>query len=78
MCKNKRIGIVSDKIFKDYPNVKMYIHGHGHSVQNSKNIDNVLCVTNPIVNNIYWESSTTYSWDEITGLRNDGEKLLSS
>lgn len=77
VCKNKKIGIVSERIFSEYPNVRMYIHGHGHSVQKSKVIDNVLCVTNPIVNNIYSNSSLTYEWKTLGYQQEIQAKLLS-
>ncbi|MFA7561753.1 MAG: hypothetical protein WCY80_06600, partial [Candidatus Izemoplasmatales bacterium] len=65
VCKNKKIGIYSEQIFANYPNVKVYVHGHGHSRQNSKIIDNVLCITNPIVNNIYNDSKYSCNWNDI-------------
>jgi len=46
---NKDIGVPSNFIFRDYPNVKMYIHGHGHSSNEPKIVENVLCLSNPIV-----------------------------
>lgn len=49
VCSNQQIGVPSNKIFKDYPNVKVYIHGHGHSKPNKKVIDGILCITNPIL-----------------------------
>jgi hypothetical protein len=66
VCKNKEIGIKSDKIFSQYPNVKVYIHGHGHSRQNSQIIDGVLCITNPIVRNIYTESTFSCGWKNLS------------
>lgn len=65
VCKNKNIGVFSNDVFKDYPNVKMYIHGHGHSGNESKVIENVLCVTNPIFNNVYTESLQTFKWIDL-------------
>lgn len=63
VCKNKEIGVVSDYIFRDYPNVKMYIHGHGHSISGAKVIENILCVSNPIMfNNL---SLCSISWDNL-------------
>lgn len=76
VCRNKEIGIYSNKVFKDYPNVKMYIHGHGHSVPKSKIIDNILCVTNPIVNNIYTESSFFYEWKDLIDDGESNKRLL--
>jgi len=65
VCKNKNIGVISNHIFRNYPNVRMYIHGHGHSSQNSKMIEGVYCVSNPIVNNIYSDSLMDYEWEDI-------------
>lgn len=65
VCRNKDIGVNSNKIFSKYPNVKMYVHGHGHSVPRTKLIDNILCVTNPIVNNIYSDSLLSYEWEDL-------------
>lgn len=65
VCKNKEIGIYSDKLFKEYKNIKMYVHGHGHSYQNSQIIDGILCITNPIVNGIYRESIYSTNWNDI-------------
>ena len=65
MCTNIEIGVPSSYIFKDYPNVKIYIHGHGHS-KNGKNayIEGILCITNPIVLNSSL-SEVSFSGDEI-------------
>jgi hypothetical protein len=71
VCKNKDIGIFSDKIFAQYPNVKVYIHGHGHSGQNSRIVDNVLCITNPIMNNIYSDSIFSCYWKDLSGTENN-------
>lgn len=65
VSRNKKIGINSNKIFSKYPNIKMYIHGHGHSIQQTKIIDNIICVSNPIVNNIYSDSSLSYKWNDL-------------
>lgn len=46
---NKTIGVPSNWIFNDYPNVKVYIHGHGHSKSMKKKIKNILCITNPVI-----------------------------
>ena len=46
---NKSIGVPSNWIFNDYPNVKVYIHGHGHSKSMKKKIKNILCITNPVI-----------------------------
>lgn len=70
VCKNKEIGIYSGKIFSQYPNVKTYIHGHGHSRQNSQIIDGILCITNPIVKNIYTESTFSCKWDDLSKINN--------
>jgi hypothetical protein len=71
VCKNKDIGIFSDKIFAQYPNVKVYIHGHGHSGLNSQIIDNILCITNPIMNNIYSDSIFSGYWKDFSGKGNN-------
>lgn len=65
VCNNKNIGIYSNKFLKDYPNVKLYIHGHGHSNQSAEVVDNILCITNPIASKIYHESIYSIKWDEI-------------
>lgn len=49
VCKNKSIGVPSNWIFDNYPNVKMYIHGHGHSNKQQKIIKGITCITNPVV-----------------------------
>ena len=49
VCTNKTLGVPSEYLFKDYPNVKVYIHGHGHSRPTKKKIQSVLCITNPIL-----------------------------
>ncbi len=46
---NKDIGVPSNWIFNDYPNVKVYIHGHGHSKSMKKKIRNIWCITNPVI-----------------------------
>jgi len=76
VCRNKKIGVNSNKIFSDYPNVRMYIHGHGHSVPKTKVIDNVLCVTNPIVNNIYSDSLSSYEWRDLNSKYETDVKLI--
>ena len=76
VCKNKGIGIYSNKIFAQYPNVKVYIHGHGHSRQNSQIIDNILCITNPIVRNIYTDSTFSLKWNDINGEDNNDLKFI--
>ncbi len=80
VCSNKTIGVPSDKIFKNYPNVKVYIHGHGHSLPNKKIIDGVLCITNPIIlgSSI---SEVSFSLDEIyniLGLDSKKIKMLNN
>ncbi|MGE4572237.1 MAG: metallophosphoesterase [Candidatus Izemoplasmatales bacterium] len=65
VCKNKDIGVFSNHIFTEYPNVKVYIHGHGHSKQKSEIIEGILCITNPIVNNIYTDSKYSFKWSEL-------------
>jgi hypothetical protein len=67
VCNNKEIGIFSDSIFSNYPNVKVYIHGHGHSRPNNQIINNVLCITNPIVRNIYTDSALSLDWESLAG-----------
>jgi|GEM_PF-5865049 len=69
VCKNKEIGIFSDSIFSNYPNVKVYVHGHGHSRSNNQIIGNVLCITNPIVRNIYTDSALSCDWETLAGKR---------
>lgn len=51
VCSNSDLGVPTNHIFKNYPNVKIYIHGHGHSLPKTKIIDDVLCITNPLVMN---------------------------
>ncbi|HZJ89199.1 MAG TPA: metallophosphoesterase [Bacilli bacterium] len=51
VCSNTDLGVPTKRIFKKYPNVKIYIHGHGHSMPKTKMIDGVLCITNPLVMN---------------------------
>ena len=75
VCKNKEIGIFSERIFANYPNVKAYIHGHGHSRQNSWYIDKVLCISNPIVNNIYRDSRFPSNWKTLSGKENNDGPL---
>lgn len=48
VCTNQTLGVPSHYLFKDYPNVKIYIHGHGHSKPLKKKIQEVICMTNPI------------------------------
>ncbi|MFA7436325.1 MAG: metallophosphoesterase [Bacilli bacterium] len=76
VCKNKEIGIHSDKLFAQYPNIKVYIHGHGHSRQNSQIIDNILCITNPLVRNIYTDSSLSCQWNDLSCYDNNSLILL--
>jgi len=78
VCRNKDIGVNSNKIFSTYPNVKMYIHGHGHSIPKTKLIDNVLCVTNPIVNNIYSNSLHSYDWKDLNSDYKPRTKLINN
>ncbi|MDG0888321.1 metallophosphoesterase [Paracholeplasma manati] len=75
VCSNKQIGVPSDWVFKDYPNVKMYIHGHGHSKTMKKKINNILCITNPVIfpDSIFEMSFTKEEVYKILGIR---EKTL--
>jgi len=75
VCNNKNIGVNSNHIFKDYPNVKMYIHGHGHSGNVSRVIDNILCVTNPIFHNVYASSLQTMKWVDLINSMDKTYKL---
>lgn len=64
---NKDIGVPSNWIFNDYPNVKVYIHGHGHSKSMKKKIRNVWCITNPV---IFTESmfEMSFSKEEVSSM----------
>ncbi len=75
VCKNKEIGVPSKKIFKDYPNVKIYIHGHGHSEKAKKVIDNILCISNPLIMNKS-VSEMSFSEKELMTLLNKKNKIL--
>jgi hypothetical protein len=76
VSRNKHIGVYSNKIFSDYPNVKMYIHGHGHSVPQTKIIDDIICVSNPIVNNIYSDSLMSYNWVDLSNTNELDSKMI--
>ncbi len=74
VAKNKEIGVPSNYIFRNYPNVKVYVHGHGHSTTNIKKIENVLCISNPIVmNKSIMEKA--YSKDELKQILGLEEQL---
>lgn len=64
---NKNIGVPSNWIFRNYPNVKVYIHGHGHSKHEEEYIEGILCITNPIIMNTYnlEKSYSLNKWHEI-------------
>lgn len=75
---NKEIGVPTNNLFKNYPNVKVYIHGHGHGRPQKKIIGGVVCISNPI-NIAQTYSEFSYAEDEFMSiLGNKPKKELTS
>ena len=64
---DKRLGVPSNYIFKEYPNVKIYIHGHGHSKPYKEIINGVLCISNPI-NQVSSLSDCSFEYDQLCNI----------